>query len=319
MIAIVTLGVTMNPVAASPHYCSKTAKVVHRACIAELRDDFWTARANCLNLSDREERKECNGEADDERSESRETCREQARARLEACEVLGEDRYDPGFDPVDFVNPLDIGTGVAANPFFPLIPGTKWVYEGTVEDDEGEEVTETITVRVTDKTKLIEGVTCLVVNDVVEEDGEVIEDTDDWYAQDTSGNVWYCGEVARNFETFEGDDPEDAELVDIEGSWKVGRDGARPGILIHASPVVGVTYRQEMLLGEAEDMAEVVDLAGTESTPGGSCNGNCLVTKEYSPLEPGHFEYKYYVPGVGLILEVDEEGNRVELIEYDVP
>ena len=92
-------------------------------------------------------------------------------------------------------------------------------------------------VTVLDKTKYVEGVTCIVVNDLVI--GETTsEDTDDWYAQDRDGNVWYCGEIAKNFETFEGDDPEEAELVDIDGSWKTGRDGAKPGILMLTAPAV---------------------------------------------------------------------------------
>ena len=173
-------------------------------------------------------------------------------------------------------------------------------------------------VTVTDKTKLIEGVTCRVVNDLVMEDGEPIEDTDDWYAQDLEGNVWYCGEIARNFETFEGDDPEEAELVDVEGSWKAGRDGAKPGILFRANPQVGDVYRQEMALGDAEDAAEVVDLAGTAESPVAACAGDCLVTREFTPIEPDSEELKYYAPGIGMILTTDPDGNREELVAFTV-
>jgi hypothetical protein len=186
----------------------------------------------------------------------------------------------------------------------------QWVLEG------GDEV---ITDTVTDETKLIEGVTCRVVRDVVEEDGVLIELTDDWYAQDLAGNVWYCGELARNFESFEGDAPEDPELVDIEGSFKVGRDGAKPGILMLANPQVGVAYRQEVALGDAEDVAEVTSITGTEAVPAASCDGDCVVTRDFTPLEPGGDEMKYYAPGVGLILEVDAEGNRVELTGLVTP
>ena len=125
---------------------------------------------------------------------------------------------------------------------------------------------------VTESTKLIEGVTCLVVNDLVEEDGLPIEDTDDWYAQDVDGNVWYCGEIAQNFEVFEGDDPEEAELVDVDGSWKTGRDGAQPGIIMLASPQVGDVYRQELALGEAEDAARVISTTGSATVPAASCD-----------------------------------------------
>ena len=117
----------------------------------------------------------------------------------------------------------------APNPYLPLVPGNRWEYEGTFIDDDGEAVTETITVTVTGDTKLIDGVTCAVVTDVETEDDVVIESTDDWFAQDVDGNVWYCGEISRNFEVFGGDDPEEPELVDTEGSWKAGRERAKAG------------------------------------------------------------------------------------------
>jgi hypothetical protein len=165
--------------------------------------------------------------------------------------------------------------------------------------------------------KLIEGVTCVVVNDLVEEDDVSIEDTDDWYAQDLDSNVWYCGEIAKNFETIEGDLPDDPELVDIDGSWKAGRDGAKPGILMLADPKVGDVYRQEVLLGDAEDVAEVISTTGSAKidVDDASCDGDCLITRDFTQIEPGLNENKYYKPGVGLIIEVDMEGNRVELVE----
>ena len=102
--------------------------------------------------------------------------------------------------------------------------------------------------------------------------------------------------------------------MEIEGSFKAGRDSARPGILLLADPQVGDAYRQEMALGEAEDVAEVISITGTESVLAAACSSTCLVTRDFSPLEPGVEENKYYVPGIGLILEVDlEEGDRLEL------
>jgi hypothetical protein len=291
--------------------CTNTATAALRACRAEVVDDFQIARGVCINLSDSAERSECLDEAGAERQEARGLCQEQRDARLDLCEALGEARYDPDFEPADFVDPLAIGGAVAPNPYFPLIPGTRWVYEG------GDE---TVIVTVTDRTKLIEGVTCLVVNDLVEEDGVAIEDTDDWYAQDLDGNVWYCGEIARNFEVFEGDVPEEAELVDIDGSWKAGRDGALPGIIMLALPQVGDVYRQEVALGEAEDAARVISTTGSATVPAASCEGDCVVTRDFTPLEPDANERKFYAPGVGLILERDlESGDRVELVEFTAP
>jgi hypothetical protein len=196
-----------------------------------------------------------------------------------------------------------------------LVPGTVWVYEG-----ETEEGTETITVTVTEATKEIEypaesGLifTCRVVRDVVELDGEVIEDTDDWYAQDTEGNVWYFGEISREFE--------DGELVSLEGSWKAGVGGAKPGIIMEADPQVDDIYRQEFFLGDAEDMGAVVS-RGNESVtvPFGTYRDDVLKTKDFTPIEPDVFEFKYYAPGVGLILEVNPDtGDRVELINKTTP
>jgi hypothetical protein len=305
------LGLLWAPVLATAQTaCTDTANTLLMACSADTDDDFWVAMAQCINVSDMEARTQCETAAGDERTEAQEACDEQLASRLEVCALVGEEPYDPDFTPANFVNPDDIGGSVPPNPYFPLISGTRWVYQG----DE-----ETITVVVTDKTKLIEGVTCRVVNDVVEEDGEVIEDTDDWYAQDLLGNVWYCGEIAKNFETFEGDNPEEAELVDVEGSFKAGRDGAKPGILMLADPQVGNAYRQEVALGEAEDVAEVTSITGNESVPAASCNNDCLVTREFTPLEPGVNENKYYVRDIGTILEVDAEGNRTELVEFTTP
>lgn len=296
---------------ASAGACTSTARSVLNACNAEATDDYWIAGGNCINLSDPRARSDCQREARAERSETRAVCKEQLKARRELCKAVGEDRYDPAFEAANFVDPREIGGAVAANPYFPLIPGTRWVYEA------GDE---TITVTVSSDTKLIEGVTCLVVSDLVVEDGEPIEDTDDWYAQDLDGNVWYCGEIAQNFELFEGDDPEAAELVDVEGSWKTGRDAAKPGILMLASPQLGDVYRQEVALGDAEDAAEVIDIAGTAEVPAASCDQTCVVTREFTPIEPDFEENKYYAPGVGMILEVDPAtGDRVELVEFTTP
>ena len=196
------------------------------------------------------------------------------------------------------------------NPYLPLIVGSEWIYEG--ED-------ETIVVTVTDKTKLIDGVTCLVVNDVVfDEDDQLIEDTDDWFAQDTDGNVWYCGEISKNYEVYEGDDPEDAELVDIDGSFKVGRAGAKAGILFKANPIIGEDMRQDVALNEAEDVAKTISLTASASSPAVSCINTCLETSDYTPLEPDVYEQKFYLPGVGFILEIDPEGERVELVEFQI-
>jgi len=204
--------------------------------------------------------------------------------------------YDPIIHPDNFVDKID-------NPYLPLAVGNKWVYEAETEDG-----TERIEVVVTNQTKVIMGVTCTVVRDTVSIEGELVEDTYDWFAQDKDGNVWYMGENSKEYDDGE---------VDTEGSWEGGVDGAKPGVLMMAKPLAGFSYRQEYYKGEAEDMAEVVHLNETVTIDSVTYN-NVLVTREWNPLEPGAEEYKYYAPGVGVIKEVEEGGDseRVELIEF---
>jgi hypothetical protein len=299
--------------AESGRFCSATATRQFDACKSEVRDDFFADRAICINVSDEDERAECFDEADAGQKEGRQLCGEQLDARRELCADLGENRYDPDFDPAGFAQDF-----TNQNAYFPLRVGNQWAYVG------GDE---TIAVEVLDKTKLIEDVTCIVVNDLVEADEEPVEDTDDWYAQALNGDVYYCGEIARNFETFEGDDPEEAELIDVEGSWKAGRDGDKPGIIFLASPMVGDVYRQEWSPGNAEDVATVLsttygfghDPELDEFVPKDLasllCADDCIVTGETTAIEPDVFERKYYAPGMGLFLEVDpESGDIVQLV-----
>lgn len=204
--------------------------------------------------------------------------------------------YKPAFDPSKFVASVD-------NPFFPLKPGTRWVYESS-------DGSERIEVVVLAETRQVAGVTATVVRDTVTEDGEVVEDTLDWFAQDSEGNVWYLGEDSKEYE--------EGKPVSSAGSWEAGVDGALPGIVMRASPQPGDAYRQEYYKGEAEDMAEVVSTGGKESVKAGNFEG-VLVTKEWNPLEPKVVEEKSYAPGVGLILEVQVAGGkgRAELVLFE--
>lgn len=205
--------------------------------------------------------------------------------------------YVVDIDPAEFVAEID-------NPYLPLVPGTRWVYEG-VEDGE----TERVEVEVTSERREVMGISAVVVRDVVYEDGELVEDTFDWFAQDAAGNVWYLGEDSREYE--------DGELVGTEGSWEAGVDGALPGIVMLADPQVGDAYRQEFYEDEAEDMAEVRQTDASETVPAGTFQ-DLVVIQEWNPLEPDVIEDKYYAPGVGVVLEVKVEGGdgRVEMIEF---
>lgn len=281
-------------------FCSKTSDRLERACENEVRDDFWVAAGNCLNRSSK--RRACRREALEEREDALEECEASFDAREELCDLLGQASYDPEIDPDDFLSPAEIAA--APNPFLPLIPGTEWVYES--ED-------ETITVTVTDDTIELEGVTCVIVRDVVDEDGVPIEDTVDFFAQDKDGNVWYFGEISQNFE--------DGVLTDLDGSFRAGIEEAKAGIVMPADPQIGDAYRQEFALGEAEDWAQVTSRTGTGNAPAANCDGACLVTFEATPLEPAGAELKSYKAGIGLLFETDAitMERSAELVSFTTP
>jgi hypothetical protein len=203
------------------------------------------------------------------------------------------------FDPCNF------GNENIDNPYMTLTPGTTFTYESETEEGTEEDI-----VVVTDETKEILGVTATVVRDTVSLDGELIEDTFDWFAQDKEGNVWYLGEDTKEYEN--------GEVVSTEGSWEAGVDGAEAGIVMLADPQVGDTYRQEWYLGQAEDAAEVVSLNEEVTVPYGTFT-NCLQTREFSTIDPELNEYKYYCTAVGAVtLEVViDSGERVELIDVN--
>ena len=215
---------------------------------------------------------------------------------LAACGGLVSENYAPEIDPANFTTLVD-------NPYFPLTPGTTYIYEG--ETAEG---TERVEVVVTHDTQVVMGVTCIEVRDTVYLNGEVIEDTFDWYAQDNQGNVWYFGEDTKEYEN--------GQVVSTAGTWKGGVDGAQPGIIMLAQPEVGHLYRQEYYAGEAEDMAEVISISESATVAYGSYD-NLVMTREWTPLTLGLAENKYYAQGIGLVLEVMVEGGseRIELID----
>ena len=197
----------------------------------------------------------------------------------------GQKAYAPHIDPAEFTTKVD-------NEYFPLKPGTTFVYEGGQERDE---------MAVTSDTKKVMGVKCVVVNDKAWEDGKLIEKTYDWFAQDKEGSVWYFGEDTKEYKN--------GKVVSTKGSWEAGVDGAKPGIIMQAHPKVGQSYRQEYYKGEAEDMAKVQSLSDSVTVTYGSFD-HVLVTKEWSPLEPSYSEHKYYAHGVGQV-----SGGGLELVD----
>ncbi len=193
--------------------------------------------------------------------------------------------YAPHIDPADFTTTID-------NEYFPLKPGTTFVYEGGAEHGE---------MTVTSDTKKVMGVECVVVDDRAWEGGKLVERTYDWYAQDKEGNVWYFGEDTKEYDN--------GKVVSTKGSWEAGVDGAKPGIIMKSDPKVGETYRQEYYPGEAMDMAKVLSLNESVTVPYGSFD-HVLKTKEWTPLEPGLVEHKYYAAGVGQVY-----GGGLELVD----
>ena len=190
------------------------------------------------------------------------------------------------------------------NPYLPFPVGAQWKYEADVEEG-----FEEIVVTVLPETRTILGVECVAVQDTVTLDGVFLEDTTDWYAQDLQGNVWYFGEISLNF-------TEEGFIEDVEGSWLGGVDGAKPGIVMQAAPQVGQTYRQEWLLGEAEDAGTILDLNATVNLGIGSFSG-CIQTEDFTPVEPDALEHKYYAPGIGFIFEFKpDDGEMLELVSY---
>ena len=202
-------------------------------------------------------------------------------------------------DPGDFTGPID-------NPYWPMTPGTTWVYRET--DPSGD--VQRVRVYVTSRTKDILGIEATVVHDVVRGGGTIIENTWDWYAQDACGNVWYLGENTKEYE--------DGVVVSTEGSWEAGVDGAQPGIAVPASPTVGMNYRQEFYEGEAEDRAEVLSVSEQAEVPIGHFT-DVLLTKDLTPLHPKILEYKLYAPNVGpvLVFGVSGGSGTEELIRFE--
>lgn len=310
--ALITLMLSIDVQASGGHACSTTSHLMRSACFAETRDDFLVEAAKCFNESESDEKHECLADLRDEIHDTRAECHDQFDAREEVCDAIGQAPYDPSFEEEDFETSL--GSLSVPNPYFPMSTGNTWIYGGDEE----------IIVEVLNETKLIDDITCFVVRDVVSEDGFLVEDTDDWFAVNRNdGGIWYCGEEVKDFEYFEGDVPMLPELVAIDGSFKVERDGDRAGIIFPGYPQVGDVFRQEFSLGNAEDIGEIIstnyqygeddelDEFVPQALAEQLCNYDCVVVAEYTPIEPGVFEYKFYARDIGFFLGINPEDEEV--------
>lgn len=208
-----------------------------------------------------------------------------------------------GDDPVE-VDPSQFSADID-HPYWPMTPGTQWIYREI--DEEGTEVEVVVTVS-TETRQIANGVTARVVRDTVTEDGELIEDTLDWYAQDVTGTVWYLGEDTAEFE--------DGELVSTAGSFEAGVDGALPGVIMPGDPVAGMRYRQEYYAGEAEDNGEILSTEEQAEVPAGFYD-DVILTKDTITIEPDVLEYKLYARDIGpvLVFGVSGGAGREELVE----
>jgi hypothetical protein len=195
--------------------------------------------------------------------------------------------------PGDFVSRVD-------NPWFPLRPGTVYVYRGA---DHGQRSRDVLTV--THATKVIQGIRATVIDDRVYLRGRLEERTTDWYAQDKAGNVWYLGEDTATLDAG-------GKVKSTEGTWQTGVDGARAGIFMPAHPRIGQTALQEYYKGHAEDQFKVLSLTAHVRTPAASSR-HALLTQETTALEPGVLDHKVYVPGIGTVTEKTIKGGHERL------
>ena len=219
-------------------------------------------------------------------------------AAQSATSTLPQASEPSNLNPADFTTQID-------NPYWPMPIGRQWHVH--ISNPQGESLQETITVENRTR-KIADGVTARVVHDVVYTQGKPSEVTDDWYAQDRDGNIWYFGESTAEIHN---------DKRDTSGSFEAGRNGAQPGVALPAHPTPGLTYREEYYAGQAEDRAKVLSLDQQVEAPAGHFTGALLID-DTSPIEPTISEYKLYAKGVGPVVAVSVSGEaeREDLVSY---
>lgn len=270
------------------------AYAAREAARYEVLHNFWTEVARAVNAPDRDLRQRLL-EAWDTRRTSLALISRQHDLRVQLIKKFGNGGYQPQLIPSEFS--ADI-----TNPYLPHIPGRKMIYER--QTSEGLERIEVTTLN---RIQYINGIPCRPVMEYETLDGVLMEQTVNWISQHQEGAVWYLGEIAQIYE--------DGFLSSLSGSWRYGTEGAQPGILMPAQPVLGDHYRQEFKIGVAEDVAHITAVQVTEMASGHTFT-NCVTTEERTPIEPDDVGSKTYAPGVGLVVEVDQKtGERLELVK----
>ena len=218
--------------------------------------------------------------------------------------ATGRDRALPLGSEKVTLDPKDFSVEIT-NRYWPMKPGTRWTYR---ESDGSGGVLDVVVTVTGDTRKIANGVTARVVRDTVSQGGAIVEDTIDWYAQDSQGAIWYLGEQTAEFEN--------GVVTSTAGSFEAGVDGAQPGIVLPAEPLPGQKYRQEFYRGQAEDNGEVVSVTEMATVPLGHFT-EVLLTRDTITIEPDVLQYKLYAPGVGPVLILDVAGpsaGREELV-----
>jgi len=210
-----------------------------------------------------------------------------------------DNSYDPEIRASNFVNSTTLD-----HLYFPMESGKTYIYGGATEEGP-----ERLEVKRLPTARQVRGIDCAAVSEQVWLGGTLREVTEVWYARDNSGNVWRMGEKIDNYNAS-------GALINHNGSWEAGTDGAKPGLAMLASPQPGQAYRQEYYFNIAENEAEVLETGLSVTTPMGTF-GNCLKIKEWSALEPDALEYKFYAPGIGLAKAVNVVDNE-ELVLVEI-
>jgi hypothetical protein len=284
--AVLALSVAILavPVVASANggACDDATAAAAQACGLQTKADYALRLGVCVQARTKAKQEACTADATQQAKDDRSLCQAQKQERTFVCQGVGQAPYSPSITRARFPNPTTIN-----NLYLPMAPGTTYTYSIPGGKD---------VVSITRETRVIDGIETVVVRDVSTVDGKPEENTIDFFAQDKDGNVWYFGEQAQQFT--------DGRVTGVDGSWLGGVDGAQPGIAMLADPTLGKTYRQEFSLGEAEDSASVFALNQTVTTPLGTYQ-KVLQTSEFSGLEPGPGEFKFYATGVGPVKIVD--------------